>query len=74
MTTDYRLPENVEASILGCVLLCPDVKPEVEKLISSDDFSSPAYGAMFAAAMELDQPDSVEFRELVKQRGYDHPR
>lgn len=71
--TDYRLPENAEASLLGCVLLCPDVKPQVAKLITEDDFSSPVYAAMFAAAMEMEEPDAVVFREGVKRRGYELP-
>ena len=58
MTENYRLPENAEASIVGCLLLCPDTKPAVAKLVSEGDFSSPAYGAMFSAAMELDEPDT----------------
>lgn len=71
--TDYRLPENAEASLLGCVLLCPDVKPQVAKLITEDDFSSPVYAAMFASAMEMEEPDAVVFREGVKRRGYELP-
>ena len=38
MTENYRLPENAEASIVGCVLLCPDTKPAVAKLVSEGDF------------------------------------
>ena len=73
MTENYRLPENAEASIVGCVLLCPDTKPAVAKLVSEGDFSSPAYGAMFLAAMELDEPDSTAFHDAVKRRGYSLP-
>lgn len=73
MTENYRLPENAEASIVGCVMLCPDIKPAVSKLVRETDFASPAYGAMFAAAMELEEPDSVAFREAVKRRGYTLP-
>ena len=36
MTENYRLPENAEASIVGCVLLCPDTKPAVGKLVSEE--------------------------------------
>lgn len=71
--SSYRLPENAEGSIIGCILLCPDTKPAVSKLIDEQDFASPAFGAMFSAAMELDEPDSVKFKELVKQRGYELP-
>lgn len=73
MTEDYRLPENAEASIVGCILLCPEVKSTVAKLVNEGDFSSPAYGAMFSAAMELEEPDSAEFHALVKKRGYTLP-
>lgn len=71
--SSFRLPENAEGSIIGCILLCPDTKPAVSKLIDEQDFASPAFGAMFSAAMELDEPDSVKFKELVKQRGYELP-
>lgn len=71
--SDYRLPENAEASIIGCLLLCPDTKPAVAKLIDESDFASPAFRAMFLAAMELDKPDSVQFQELVKKHGYTLP-
>lgn len=73
MTENYRLPENAEASIVGCLLLCPDTRPTVSRLVSEGDFASPAYGAMFSAALELEEPDSVAFREAVKQRGYTLP-
>lgn len=73
MTEEYRLPENAEASIVGCVLLCPDTKPAVAKLVSEGDFASPAYGAMFSAAMELDEPDSTAFHDAVKRRGFTLP-
>lgn len=71
--TEYRLPENAEASIVGCALLYPDTKERVARLIGEEDFSSPNYGAMFAAALELDAPDSVAFREAVKARGITLP-
>lgn len=73
MTETYRLPENAEGSTVGCLLLCPEVKPAVAKLISETDFSSPFYGALFSAAMELETPDSVAFHEAVKKRGYTLP-
>ena len=73
MTENYHLPENAESSLIGCVLLCPEVKPTVAKLISESDFATPANAAMFAAAMELDEPDSVVFHEAVKKRGYTLP-
>lgn len=67
---NYRLPENAEASIIGCILLCPDVKPKVANLINEGDFASDVYAAMFAAAMEMEEPDSTVFRELVRKRGF----
>lgn len=73
MAEPYHLPENAEASIVGCLLLCPDTKPKVAKLVSEADFSSPAYAAMFGAALELEEPDSVAFRDAVKQRGITLP-
>jgi len=71
--SQYRLPENAEGAIVGCVLLCPEVRPEVARLISESDFVSPAFGAMFAAAMELEEPDSAAFHAAVKRRGYTLP-
>lgn len=73
MAESYRLPENAEASIVGCLLLCPDTKPAIAKLVSEADFASPAYAAMFSAALELEEPDSVAFRNAVKQRGITLP-
>ena len=73
MTENYRLPENAEASIVGSVLLCPDTKAAVSRLVSEADFASPLYGAMYTVALELEEPDSVAFREAVKQRGYTLP-
>ena len=72
-TENYRLPENAEAAIVGSVLLYPDIKPEIAKLVSEGDFASPAYGAMYSAALELEEPDGVVFHELVKKRGYTLP-
>ena len=69
MTEPYHLPENAEAAIVGCLLLCPDTKPAVSRLVSEGDFASSYYGAMFSAALELEEPDSVAFREAVKERG-----
>ncbi len=71
--SEYRLPENAEGAIVGCVLLCPEVRAEVSRLISESDFASPPFGAMFSAALELEEPDSIVFREKVKERGYTLP-
>lgn len=74
MTSEnYRLPENAEASIIGCMLLCPDTKQKVANLINEGDFASEAYAAMFAAAMEMEEPDSAVFHELVRKRGFALP-
>lgn len=74
MTTEnYRLPENAEASIIGCLLLCPETKPAAAGLLCEEDFASPAYGAMFSAAMEMEKPDAAVFHELVKKRGFTLP-
>lgn len=73
MTETYRLPENAEASIVGCLLVCPDVKPLVSGLVSEADFASPTYAAMFGAALELEEPDSTVFHDLVRKRGYTLP-
>lgn len=73
MLDHYRLPENAEASIIGCLLLCPDTKAAVSRLVTEGDFSPGLNTALFSAAMELEEPDSTVFRELVKKRGFDLP-
>ena len=73
MDDRYHLPENAEASIVGCLLLCPDTKPAVSRLVSEADFSPGLNAALFSAAVELEEPDSTVFRELVKKRGFDLP-
>lgn len=75
MTTEsvYFLPENAESSIIGCLLLCPDTKPAVAKLVAESDFSTPFYAALFSAAMELETPDSSVYHELVRKRGFELP-
>ena len=73
MAGEFHLPETAEASVVGCILLCPDTKKEAASLISSADFSSGFYGALFDAALELKEPDSVVLCELVKSRGYTLP-
>lgn len=73
MTTEYRLPETAEASLVGCVLLCPDTKPIISKLITEADFENPLYAAAFSAALELDELDSVAFHKAVESRGYTLP-
>lgn len=55
------------------MLLCPDTKPKVANLINEGDFASDAHAAMFAAAMEMEEPDSAVFRELVRKRGFALP-
>lgn len=70
---DYHLPENAEASIIGCLLLCPDTKPAVSRLVTEADFSPGLNAALFASALELEEPDSAAFHAAVKRRGYTLP-
>ena len=67
---EYHLPENAEASIIGCLLLCPDTKPAVSRLVTEGDFSPGLNAALFSAALELEEPDSAAFHAAVKRRGY----
>ena len=67
---EYHLPENAEASIIGCLLLCPDTKPAVSRLVNEGDFSPGLNASLFAAALELEEPDSAAFHAAVKRRGY----
>lgn len=73
MLDHYHLPENAEASIIGCLLLCPDTKAAVSRLVTEADFSPGLNAALFSAALELEEPDSTIFRELVKKRGFNLP-
>lgn len=73
MLDHYHLPENAEASIIGCLLLCPDTKAAVSRLVTEGDFSPGLNAALFSAALELEEPDSTVFRELVKKRGFNLP-
>ena len=73
MGVDFKLPECAEASIVGCVLLCPDTRAEAARLISEADFASPLYAAVFSAALELEEPDSTALHEAVRARGYTLP-
>lgn len=73
MLDHYHLPENAEASIIGCLLLCPDTKAAVSRLVTEADFSPGLNAALFSAALELEEPDSTVFRELVKKRGFNLP-
>ena len=70
---EYHLPENAEASIIGCLLLCPDTKPAVSRLVNEGDFSPGLNAALFSAALELEEPDSAAFHAAVKRRGYTLP-
>ena len=70
---EYHLPENAEASIIGCLLLCPDTKPTVSRLVNEGDFSPGLNASLFAAALELEEPDSAVFHAAVKRRGYTLP-
>ena len=70
---EYHLPENAEASIIGCLLLCPDTKPAVSRRVNEGDFSPGLNAALFSAALELEEPDSAAFHAAVKRRGYTLP-
>lgn len=70
----FRLPENAEASLCGCLLLCPDTRKTAASLISADDFSSPFYGALFSMAiMEDGALGAVEVQTNMKSRGFEIP-
>lgn len=71
--SEFHLPENAEASVIGCILLCPDTKRKAAGLISAADFKSDFYRALFESAMELESPDSTVFREAVRKRGFTLP-
>ncbi len=73
MGNEFRLPENAEASVVGCVLLYPGMRPQAAKLLNEADFRSPFFAAAFTAAMELKEPDSAVFRELMRERGIELP-
>ncbi len=70
----FRLPDNAEASICGCLLLFPEAKEEAAALISASDFQDPFYGALFSVIMETDAMDSVVLKEKLKARGHELPK
>jgi len=71
--SDFRLPENAEASLVGCLLLCPETRTVIAPLISADDFASAFYAALFSVVMAADELDSVTLQEGMKAKGFEIP-
>lgn len=71
----YNLPEDAEASILGCILVYPETKEIFSQCnIVESDFKSKAYGIIYSAVMELgDEISSVVVKEAVKPKGVTIP-
>ena len=69
----FKLPDDAEASICGCLLLRPETKDTAASLITADDFTSPFYGAIFDIAINTDDLDAVTLRERMKARGMELP-
>lgn len=69
----FKLPDNAEASICGCLLLNPETKDVAASLITADDFVDAFYGAIFDIAINTDNLDAVLLREGLRTRGMDLP-
>ena len=69
----FKLPDNAEASICGCLLLCPETKDIAASLVSAEDFQDPFYAAIFSVVMNNDNIDGVMLREKMKEKGHDLP-
>ena len=69
----FKLPDNAEASICGCLLLCPETKDTAAAMVSAEDFTDPFYGAIFSVVMNNDNIDGVMLREKMKEKGHDLP-
>ena len=69
----FKLPDNAEASICGCLLLCPETKDTAAALITEGDFADPFYGAIFSVVMNNDNVDGVMLREKMKEKGHELP-
>ena len=69
----FKLPDNAEASICGCLLLCPETNDIAAALITADDFQDPFYGAIFSVAMNTENIDGVMLREGMKEKGHELP-
>lgn len=65
-----RLPEREESALAAAMLVYPGTRQEAARLICEGDFTDPFCGALFAAAMEMDETDTVVLREKLRQRGY----
>lgn len=71
--SDFRLPNNAEGSLVGCLLLHPETRETISGLITEGDFSSSFYAALFTVAATADDLDSVVLREEMKKRGFSIP-
>ena len=71
----YQPPANLEAeqSVLGAILVRPEVLIEVAVLIAPEDFYREAHGKIFQAIIDLDNQgvpvDLVTVHALLKERG-----
>ena len=70
---DFKLPDNAEASICGCLLLNPETKDVAASLITEDDFVDPFYGAIFSVVMNNENVDGFMLREKMKEKGHELP-
>ena len=69
----FKLPDNAEASICGCLLLNPETKDVAASLITEDDFVEPFYGAIFSVVMNNENLDGFMLREKMKEKGHELP-
>ena len=69
----FKLPDNAEASICGCLLLNPETKDVAASLITEDDFVDPFYGAIFSVVMNNENVDGFMLREKMKEKGHELP-
>lgn len=69
----FKLPDNAEASICGCLLLNPETKDVAASLIAEDDFVDPFYGAIFSVVMNNENVDGFMLREKMKEKGHELP-
>lgn len=70
---NFKLHETAEAELCGCLLLYPETKEIVAKLITADDFESPFYGAIFSVAMSHELLDAFTLRNEMKSKGHELP-
>ena len=69
----FKLPDNAEASICGCLLLNPETKDVAASLITEDDFVDPFYRAIFSVVMNNENVDGFMLREKMKEKGHELP-